>query len=68
MTSKLFTYPEAFQEYPEYRAHSGQVVEVIRELIDGEEYDGPLAGLPECMFLIRAADGWEGHAFETELS
>lgn len=65
---KLFTYPSEFKLYPEHQAHSGQAVEVVRELIDGEEYDGPLAGLPERMFLIRADDGWEGHAFETELS
>jgi hypothetical protein len=64
---KRFDYPEHFVTLPGYSAHRGQAVEVLRELVDGEEYDGPLAGL-ERMYRVRAADGWEGDAWESELS
>lgn len=49
--------------YPDYTAHSGQDVVVVRQLTD-EECD------PACqpMFRIRASDGWEGSACEDELS
>ncbi len=51
---------------PEYTARSGQIVTVVRPLVEGEA-DGPAQGC-EQMYLIRAADGWEGHAFESELT
>jgi hypothetical protein len=63
---KRFNYPAEFVTLPEYSAHRGQRVKVLRELEDGKEYDGPLAGL-ERMYEVRAADGWVGHAWETEL-
>lgn len=66
MTQVLFDYPKEFVTLPEYSAHRRQVVTILRPLRDGDEYDGPKAGL-EPMFLIRAADGWEGHAWESEL-
>lgn len=48
---------------PEYTAHSGQVVTVIRRLTDAE-CDS------ECqpMFLVLADDGWEGNVFGDELT
>ena len=64
---KTFNYPKEFITLPAYTAHRGQVVEVLRELRDGDEYDGPIAGL-ERMFEIRASDGWIGNAFESELT
>jgi hypothetical protein len=60
---KLFTYPAAFLMYPDYRAHSGQLVTVVRQLTD-EECE------PECqpMYLVRADDGWTGHVDASELT
>lgn len=47
---------------PDYAAHSGQTVLVVRER-DSEEADGH-----EQAYLVRAADGWEGTAWASELS
>jgi hypothetical protein len=61
-TRARFDYPEAFDTLPDYTAHAGQVVTVVRQLTD-EEAD------VECqpMYEIEAADGWIGHAFDDEL-
>ena len=45
---------------PNYVAHAGQTVEVVKELGSSERV-GP-------MFLIRAADGWEGVAYPQEIT
>ena len=60
-----FDYPTVFVTLPEYTEHAGQIVTVLRQLTESEA-DGPKQ---ECeqMYLIRADDGWEGHAFECEL-
>lgn len=63
MKTAIFDYPEAFTTLPEYTAHAGQLVTVVRPLIDGAEYDNQ--GDP--MFRIRASDGWEGDAWKSEL-
>lgn len=57
-----FAYPIEFTLLPDYSAHRGQEVEILRQLTD-EECD------PECqpMYLIQAADGWQGHASIDEL-
>jgi hypothetical protein len=57
-----FAYPEAFTTLPDYTAHAGQQVTVLRQLTD-EECD------PECqpMYLVQADDGWTGHANNSEL-
>ena len=54
-----FGHPDGF---PEYTAHRGAVVTVLRLLTD-QECD------PECgpMYAIRADDGWEGVADGSEL-
>lgn len=58
---RRFDYPEVFKTLPDYTAHSGQIVDIVREL-------GPDENENESrMFEIRAADGWVGHAFEDEL-
>lgn len=59
---KRFVYPSYFSTMKEYTAHSGQIVEVIRRLTlkEADSDAGP-------MFLVRAEDGWEGHAYEDEL-
>jgi len=58
-----FDYPQAFTSLPDYSAHRGQEVTVLRRLKRVEEYDYQ----GELMFEVRAADGWKGHAFESEL-
>lgn len=61
---RIFDYPEEFVTLPEYSAHRGHVVEVIRPL--GEhEYDREPFG--ERMYEVAAPDGWIGHAWESEL-
>lgn len=60
---KLFTYPDFGTPcgQPEHKAHSGQVVNVLR-LVGKHEETG------EEIFLVRAADGWQGEANASELS
>lgn len=60
----MFDYPEVFVLFPEYTAHAGQQVTVIRPCIDGKEYDREDG---ELMFKVRAPDGWVGDAWESEL-
>jgi hypothetical protein len=64
-TKQRFTYPDfgTPDEHPDYTAHSGQMVSVIRRLTDTEcdPESGP-------MYEIRAEDGWIGHAHESELT
>lgn len=63
---RRFVYPEAFTSLfpslPDYTAHNGHIVTVVRQLTD-EECD------PECqpVYEIKADDGWVGHAFADEL-
>lgn len=56
-------YPAEFTTLPDYTAHTGQHVVVLRELQDGVDYD--FEG--DRLYLVRAADGWQGHAFCSEL-
>ena len=62
-----FVYPNVFVTLPEYTAHAGRAVMVLRAL-DETEADPPSPddGI-EPMFKVRAADGWEGSAYESEL-
>jgi len=57
-----FNYPIEFTTLPDYSAHRGQLVEIVRQLTN-DECD------PECQpsYLIRASDGWEGCASADEL-
>lgn len=62
MSERIFYYPEHFETLPDYTAHRLQIVQVIRPLTRDEyDFEG------EAMFLVRAVDGWEGHAWRTEL-
>lgn len=61
-TKKRLNYPKELTTLPEYTAHSGQTVDVIRPLTL-DEADAEVGQ----MYLVRAADGWEGHAYEEEL-
>jgi hypothetical protein len=60
-----FAYPEAFVTLPEYTARRGQIVLCVRKCT-AEEADGPEL---ECeqMYVVLAADGWKGNAWESEL-
>lgn len=60
-----FDYPPEFVTLPEYTAHAGQMVKVIRPLTE-QEADGPNQGEPQ-MWRIEAPDGWTGDAWEDEL-
>ena len=64
--TSTFNYPAEFRTLPEYTAHAGQQVQIIRKLTE-KEADGPDQDC-EQMYLIRATDGWEGHAWESELT
>lgn len=55
----IFAYPAEFTLFPEYSAHRGHVVTVVRRAT-AEEAD-------IAMLRIRADDGWEGFAFPSEL-
>ena len=58
----IFRYPLQFTTLPNYTAHAGQRVLIVRQLTEGEcdQETRP-------MYLIRATDGWEGHADHYEL-
>ena len=62
----IFCYPDEFVTLPDHTAHAGQEVEVVRALTrkEADYHDDPEL---ERMFVVRAADGWEGYAFESEL-
>ena len=58
----VFTYPDygTPEGYPQYSAHSGQIVTINRRLSESEsEHE---------MYEIEARDGWKGHAYRDELS
>lgn len=57
-----FDYPKQFVTLPEYSAHRGQTVTVLRQLTD-EECDPE----QQPMWLVAAVDGWQGHVFDDEL-
>lgn len=61
-----FDYPTSFITMPEYSLHRGLIVTVLREMIDGKEYDGPKAD-QELAYKVQAEDGWTGMAWECEL-
>lgn len=61
---RILRYPAEFTTLPDYTEHNGQVVEIIRPLVDGEEYDREEG---DEMFLVSASDGWEGNVYQNEL-
>ena len=65
--SYVFDYPAAFVGHPDYTMHAGQMVEVIRPLtVDEAEPPNHEEGITQ-MYRVRAADGWEGDAWDEEL-
>ena len=61
---RVFDYPEEFVTLPDYTAHRGQVVTVLRRTSKAEADRGLDL---EKMYDIQADDGWKGHAFESEI-
>ena len=55
-----FDYPKEFVTLPEYTAHAGQTVTVLKCTQIGNQNE-------EAMWQFVAADGWHGEAFESEL-
>ena len=63
-----FAYPVEFTTMPDYSAHRGETVTVLR-LATKEEHD-PADYAPDeyvPMFQVQASDGWTGLADATEL-
>jgi hypothetical protein len=60
-----FDYPAQYVTLADYTVHKGQTVEVLRACFKSEA-DGPEVDC-EQMYIIQAADGWQGQAFESEL-
>ncbi|OZI20087.1 hypothetical protein CAL26_21265 [Bordetella genomosp. 9] len=58
---RLFIYPNFGNpcNFPDYVAHSGQIVDVVHEIPTDQD---------ERLYRVRAADGWEGDAWDSELS
>ena len=65
--SYKFDYPSEFISLPLYTAHAGQMVVVIRALTEDEAEPPDYENGITQMYLVRAADGWEGHAWDEEL-
>ncbi|KXF89773.1 hypothetical protein [Phaeobacter inhibens] len=66
MATYIFDYPPEFVTLLDYTAHAGQPVTVVRPLRHrGDDAEFDFEG--EAMFLVRAADGWEGQAWAGEL-
>lgn len=53
----IFTYTGKVLVKPDYTAHSGKEVIKLAVIASGDE----------AIYKIRAEDGWEGYAFESEL-
>ena len=70
----VFDYPEEFTTLPEYSARRRQEVKVLRPTTADEAdvlWDDPEGTgtdtVVDRMFVVQARDGWEGHAWESEL-
>jgi len=61
-TKKRFNYPDYGHPdtHPDYSLHRGQVVEITAEALLFEKG-------ADVAYYIKAADGWEGLAWESEL-
>jgi hypothetical protein len=59
----IFNYPELPSLMcPEYLAHRGQLVTVIRELVDDKVYPSNTF-----MYEVEALDGWRGNVWPIQL-
>lgn len=63
-TYRILDYPSEFVTLPDYTEHAGQRVKVLRQCSQREADQGE--GM-ERMYHIRAADGWRGLAWVSEL-
>lgn len=69
-----FDYPEEFSSLPDYSARRGMEVTVVAPAPENEAdviWDDPEGTgedrIVDRMFIVKAADGWTGHAWESEL-
>lgn len=70
-----FDYPEEFESIDAYSAHRGQIVSVLRACTESEadvildriDAADEFVTICDRMFKVRADDGWEGDAWESEL-
>lgn len=63
MTEYVFNYPSEFKTLPTYSEHAGQRCVVVRRLrLDEYDFQG------DAMFLVRFSDGFEAHAYRSELT
>jgi hypothetical protein len=62
-----FNYPKEFVTLPEYTRRSGQTVDVLSP-VHPETADEDREAYGECLMQVRFEDGFEGEAFESELS
>jgi hypothetical protein len=63
----FFNYSPLCTPLPEYTAHYGQIVTVLRALTEGEaQLPDPEEGITQ-MYRVRSPDNWEGDAWEEEL-
>lgn len=68
-----FEYPDLFTTLSEYSNRRNHIVQVIRPCTEKEAdilWDDPEGNgtVVDRMFRIKAADGWEGSAWESELA
>lgn len=63
----IFAYPDEFREPAPEKAFTGQMVTVVRTFDDPATANEIRQEYGECLMVVRAADGTEFTAFETEL-
>jgi hypothetical protein len=70
----VFDYPVEFTTLDAYSAHRGQTVTVLRpctadeaDVLWDDLMDGKGDQIVDRQFMVRAPDGWEGAAWESEL-
>lgn len=65
-----FNYPPEFTTLPDYTAHAGAVVTVLREDTESDVLWDDLGQgeqIVDRMYVVQAEDGWVGHAWHSEL-
>src|SRR5215472_8918656 len=69
-TRALFTFDGAksVTDAENLKAHSGQIVEILGVHPEHEPAAEHRAAYGECLMEIKAADGWTGEAWESELA
>ena len=63
-----FDYPPVFTTMPDHTAHAGQEVTVVRMCTEDEAEPADHKNGITQLYVVRADDGWEGQAYEEELT